>query len=238
MGFLRELILAVAALLALATTSSADIFYTFSNSDPAAGRDLQVNLETGQSTTLPIYLAFTGPSAASLTSELGLRTIDVQLLRTTSPSSPVGIVSPYSDVAPLAPFDVPGGSIISYASSGDVDVFLDGQFDASSSGGVLGSLGPGGSIIIPLTNLTFTAGATGEITIFTARDFFEPSLPASDDTITFKSLLALDSAIVSADVTFAVHEPTIPEPIDSVTAISILLLFYLARTREFRMPRF
>ena len=88
MGFLLKLIVGVAASLALAPASSANIFYTFSNSDLAAGRDLQINLETGQSTSVPVYLAFTASSAASLTGELGLRTADVQLFRTTSPSSP------------------------------------------------------------------------------------------------------------------------------------------------------
>src|SRR2546423_9740110 len=103
MGFLLKLIVGVAASLALAPASRADIFYTFSNSDPVAGRDLQVNLETGQSTTVSVYLAFTASSPASLAAELGLRTADVQLFRTTSPSSPTGILSPASAIPPFTP---------------------------------------------------------------------------------------------------------------------------------------
>jgi hypothetical protein len=198
---------AVAAAFALAPAPAAraDIYYAFDPSKPA-GSIYAVSLAPGASVTLPVYLAFTGPDVTLLLDESGLFGADVHLLRAApAPASPVGIPVPAA-VTGNPQFDDPAGPLVTYATTGDVDLLQSVQ--ALSANGVTGNLIPsgGGSRQILLGQFTFTAGSIlGQVTTFHALD-----TPGFDDTVTLKNDIILDPRIGQATALFTVADPNTP----------------------------
>ena len=180
---------------AVSTPARADIFYSF---DPASGsgQNLSMNLDAGASTNLSIFLVFTGTDATNLTTEKGLFSADIDMLRIGAlPSQPVGIANAAA-VQGNTLFDDPAGPLITFTSSGDVDLLQ--TVSPLDVLGVAGTPFGSGSQSIKLGNFTFTAGAiVGQSTTFQAQD-----TPVFNDTITFTNSLILDNRIGTAKVTF------------------------------------
>jgi hypothetical protein len=149
---------------------------------------LNVTAAAGSQVSVPVYLVFTGSYLTALQSEGGLFSSDVDFVRTASsgPGTAFGINSA-ADVTPnTADFNDPLGPIVTYTSSGDVDLYQD--IDPTSTSGVFY---PSGQIF--LGEFTFTAGnAAGEQTTFTAQLF-----PGFADTVAFDSTV-LDGSIQQA----------------------------------------
>lgn len=180
----------------------AGIHYSF---DPVgiSGQNLSVDIMQGGTASLPVYLVFTGPDATALLTEHGLFSSDVQLKRIgLPPSQPVGIANAQA-VTSNAAFDEPVGALVTFVSSGDVDLFQSIKF--SDTAGVQGNaLGASGRAVL-LGSFLFTSGTIlGEKTIFQAQDFAGQS-----DTVTFTNNNVLDGLIGTAQVTFTTAKSTV-----------------------------
>ena len=232
-SFLSRMLLVLAV--AAASSTSADIFYSF---DPAgsSGQNFSVNIDVNTSSSLSIYLVFTGTDATTLTSEKGLFSADIEMRRIgTVPSQPVGIASAAS-VHGNTLFDDPAGPLITYANSGDADLLQ--TINPLDAVGVPGTPIAASMLSIKLGDFTFTAGGVaGEATTFQAQD-----TPVFNDTITFTNNLILDSLIGSAKVTFITSAGTngggpggggasVPLPVALYGGTSLLALLLIRSSR-------
>jgi hypothetical protein len=189
-----------------AAAARGDIFYSF---DPTAtsGQNVNVNITPGGTVTLPVYLSFTGADAGLLSTEKGLFSADVHLLRIGAVPSQPTMIGNAAAVQGSALFNEPLGPLVTFNSSGDVDLLQ--TVNASNSTGVSGDPFGTGSRRVGLGSFTFTGGnLAGQMTVFEALD-----TPGFNDTVTFASSTVLDSRIGTASVTFnVVTAAAVPVP--------------------------
>jgi len=200
-------VVVVTSLWALACGARAAIVFSLGQPD--------YNLKPNESVVVPVSLEFTGSDAADLAAHGGLLSAAFRVVQTGAP--PANPVMPTLLAANTADFDDPILTPV-FLGPSPTRAGIWEFADLTRSSGVLGQSSDPNSRIIPLGQVTFTAGSSPGQTMFQVQAY-DPTLQT---TVTFDiPSLTLDGSISPSTVTFNV----VPEPeLELVLLVAIPIL--------------